>query len=1143
MFYADIEIVAVIRILRTVSNIRIFQNQHRHSTYTNPRVSDSVVYNEDYAKRAAELGHGIITTMEHGYQGRYIEGYELAKKYNLKFVFGAEAYWVKDREKIITETFIDKNGKEKTKEAKDGTNCHICIYAKNENGRQAINNILSEANISGFYGQPRIDLPLIYSLPADDVIVCTACIAFWRYDDIEEIVYGLHQHFGSNLYLEVQYHNTDAQKKLNQRISRIAKAQKIKLIMGCDSHYIYEETAWERDDYLVSKGMIYPDEKGWYLDYPDGDTAYQRFIDQGVLTTEEIEEAFESTNVFLQVEDYDNPCFNTDIKMPILPENKVLTQEGRNEKYRNLIWSLWRNEKVTILQDLQSKTDTELSHYLIEHEFNSKYFSYKPDEVYNLPFETKVNMVITHYEKEIESEIETVIVAKHADYFLMDYKLIKESVKNGGMITNTGRGSAVSFYTNKLLGFTKVDRIAAKIKMYPERFMSATRILEAGTLADIDFNIGNPEVFAKTQKELFGEQCSYPMIAYGKYKASSAFKMYAKAKDVPFEIANEITAQIKQYEKDLNAAEDDEKDDINLLDYVERKYHQTLKDSERYLGIISSWSPHPCAHLVYQGNIRKEIGLVMMRSDQGKKLTLCCLMDGLWAEQYHFLKNDLLKVNVVKLIKLTYQDIGIPEDDVSSLLKKSEYNQKVMDIYKKGYTIGINQVEQQGSRHKMMKYAAQNITELTAFAAAIRPSFKSMFNVFVNREHFDYGIPAFDNIIQTPEMTSSFILYQEMIMAALNYAGISMSDCYTVIKCISKKRKAKIMKYKEIFIPNFTKKIIDTEHKTENDAKVLSEKVWTIIENSAKYGFNASHAYCVSLDSLYGAYLKSYYPLHFYKVYLNIMNEKGDKDKISNASAEMKEAFGITISPIKFRQDNRRFEIIKDSNQISGSLKSIKGFGDDVADQLYKIRNIKVSDFTSLLIYMIDNNMLSKKTRMLVSVGYFSEFGKIKKLLNIYDEVTEGKNKYDKKHTDKTKQKRIPLLRQFESECPDEDLPEIEKLKYELEVFGEPKSVFPTLHRYLYITDVNTNYSPKVYVITATKNIHMMFKMKKAEYNKNPIREGDVIQMLNYETKKDGKYINGKYVEIDGTKVYWLETFVKRIECTEEKRKRKFTII
>ena len=1102
-----------------------------------------MVYNEDYAKRASELGHGIITTMEHGYQGRYIEGYELAKKYNLKFVFGVEAYWVKDRQQIYTENYVDEQGKEKTKEYKDGSNCHICIYALNENGRQAINDILSEANITGFYNQPRIDLDLIYSLPSQDVIVTTACVAFWRYENIEEIVYGLHQYFKDNFYLEVQYHNTDKQKQLNKRISRIAKMQGIKLIMGCDSHYITNETSWERDDYLLSKGINYPDEDGWYLDYPDGDTAYQRFVEQGVLSNDEINEALESTNIFLTVEEYDNPCFNSEIKMPILPENKGMTQEERDKKYSDLIWSLWAEEKKNVIKKLQSMDDKRLSKFLINHEFSTTYFSFSDKEVYKLPKEEKVSMVINHYEEEIKKEVDTVIVAKHADYFLMDYELIKRSVEKGGMITNTGRGSAFSFYTNKLLGFTKVDRISAKIKMYPERFMSASRILEAGTLADIDFNIGNPEVFAETQKEIFGEQCAYPMIAYGKYKTSSAFKMYAKAKDVPFDIANEITSQIKQYEKDYTLAEDDEKEEIQLYDYIDEKYYQILNDSEKYLGIISSWSPHPCAYLVYQGNIRKEIGLVMMRSNQGKKLTLCCLMDGLWAEKYHFLKNDLLKVNVVKLIKLTYKDIGVSDDDIESLLDKSEYNDKVMDIYKNGYTIGVNQVEQQGSRHKMMNYKAKNITEISAFVAAIRPAFKSMLKIFLNREHFDYGIPAFDNIIQTPEMTSSFILYQEMIMSALNYAGISMGDCYTVIKCISKKRKEKIMEYKEIFVPNFTQKIVKKENKFVEEATELANKVWTIIENSARYGFNASHAYCVGLDSLYGAYLKAYYPLNFYKTYLNIMNEKGDKDKISSAIAEMKKAFKIEVLPLRFRQDNRNFEIIKDRNALSGTLKSIKGIGDGLAEQLYKLRDVQFQYFTDLLIYMIDNGIISKKIRDLVSVNYFEEFGQNKKLLDIYDEVTEGKNKYDKKHTEKTKAKRIPLLHEYEKNHIEEKLAPIEFLKAELEVFGEPKTMIPELPRYLYIVDVNTKFSPKISVVTVTKNVHMTMKMYKKNFNLKPVKSGEVIQIYSYDKKKDGHYVNGKYQEIDGTDVYWITSYAKRIECKEKKGKRIYEIL
>ena len=91
--------------------MRIYQNYHKHTYYTNPKVSDSIVSYADYGDRALELGHGIISSCEHGYQGRYIETFEEAQKRNLKFLFAAEAYWVNDRRE------------------QDGTNCHIWIGA------------------------------------------------------------------------------------------------------------------------------------------------------------------------------------------------------------------------------------------------------------------------------------------------------------------------------------------------------------------------------------------------------------------------------------------------------------------------------------------------------------------------------------------------------------------------------------------------------------------------------------------------------------------------------------------------------------------------------------------------------------------------------------------------------------------------------------------------------------------------------------------------------------------------------------------------------------------------------------------------------------------------------------------------------
>lgn len=555
----------------------IYQNYHRHSYYTNPIVADSIASNENYAKRASELGHGIISIMEHGWQGRYIEGFELAQQYGLKFVSGVEAYWVKDRFE------------------KDRSNCHIYIGAKNERGRRSMNDIIAEANISGFYAKPRIDIPLLLSLNPSDFFVTSACVKYWDYDDIDDITLKLGDHFGDSFFLEVQYHNTEKHASLNEHILELKAKYGFRIIMGCDSHYISPADAGDRQDYISSKRKPYPEEQGMILDYPDGDEAYQRFVNQGVLSHSDIIEAMENTNVFLKVEDYDCACFTKDIKMPSLHPD--WSQKQKNEAYDKLIWNAWSEEKKKV-----------------------------PEDKWH------------HYEEEIRKEIDIVHQTLHADYFLNNHMIAKRGKELGGVLTKTGRGSSVSFYTNKLLGLTDVDRIAAKVKMYPERFMSPTRILETGSLADWDANVGNRDPFLKAQKEIMGEDSSYEMIAYGTLKPKAAWKMYAKSQNVDFIVANEISDQISKYENAVKHAPEDEKDDINVMDYIDPAYHEIFEQSRNYRGIVSHLTPHPCATLLYQGNIRQEIGLINIK---GK---ICCIMDGLWAEQYHFLKNDQLVV-------------------------------------------------------------------------------------------------------------------------------------------------------------------------------------------------------------------------------------------------------------------------------------------------------------------------------------------------------------------------------------------------------------------------------------------------------------------------------------------------------------------
>ena len=890
-------------------------NYHKHDELSNLYTTDSPVHLRDYCKRAKELGHTVFSTVEHGWVGDVFEANKLAAEYGLKFIVGAEFYFVKDRK------------------TDDRTNAHIIVMAMNENGREAINDIQSEANLSGFYYKPRVDLELLLSLPEEDVVVTTACIGgIWKYDDCEDIIAALHNKFKSNFYLEVQPHNNEKQAALNNRILEIHRKYNIKLIAGTDSHYIYPEQSQLRDDLIETKGMHYEDEDNWFMDYPDGDELYRRFANQTVLSHDEIMSAINNTLIFENVKSYDCPIFNDDIKLPTLHPD--WSQEQRDNEYRRLVLQGWEKYKLTVPEEEWSK-----------------------------------------YEEEIEKEMQTVVDTKMADYFIIDYETMKEGKRLGGKLTKSGRGSGASFFTNTLLGFSDVDRISAPVHMYPERFMSTTRILQSKGIPDIDMNEAPTAPFVQAQAEVMGEDHSYPMLAYGTMKKSAAWKLYAKSQGVPFEVANGVSEQIKRYELALKHADEDEKDSVDINDFISREYKDIYAKSTDYLGLITSWSIAPCSSLIYQGSIRKEIGLVKIKDN------VCVAMDGHAAEAGHFLKNDHLKVSVVDLIYRSYNRIGMEPPTVKELIAMCPPDDAAWSVYEKGCTLGINQCEKEGTRARVMKYRPKNISELSAFVAAIRPGGTSFYKQFENRAPFSYGVKAFDELIQTKEFPYSYLLYQEQVMRALNYAGIDMADCYTAIKNIAKKRAEKVLAYKDRFINGFRDAIIRDENKTYEEAQHLAENLWRVVEDSANYTFNASHSYCVALDSLYGAWLKAHHPLEFYETYINIMEEKGDKDKIAAAREEDSEYFNITFEPLRFGQDNR--SIHAENGKLINTLGSIKGYGVTIGRALYECSKQNFSSFVDVLAYLDAKGIKEAKFKPLILIDYFSSFGNQRELIRI----------------------------------------------------------------------------------------------------------------------------------------------------------------
>lgn len=1038
-------------------NIYIYQNYHKHTYDSNIMTPDSPTSIEDYAKRCNELGHKVLSSCEHGWQGRYYNVYDVAKKYSLKFIFGTEAYWVKNRFE------------------KDKTNAHITIFAKNENGRRDINRILSDANIDGYYYKPRVDLELLLSLNPNNVFLTSACVGFWKYDDIEDIVFNLYKHFKTNFMLEVQYHLTELQKDINKKIIKISKKLNIDIIMGCDSHYIYPEQNIERDAILEAKHVRYEDEEGWFMDYPSGEIAFERFKEQGILSIKEIHKAMDNTNIFLKFEDIE---FNKDIKLPTIYSH--LTQQEKDMKFMEILLEEWNNISKDIPKELHQK-----------------------------------------YKEEFKPEIKTVINTKMTDYFLFDYALVKEAIKNGGMITPTGRGSGVSYYINTLLGFSKIDRISAKVHLYPERFMSETRILETKSLPDLDLNCGNPEVFVDAQEKILGVGHSYPMIAFGTLREKSSFKMYARAKNINFDVANKISKQIEEYEKAYKYASDEDKEFLDVYDYIGKEYHDVYKQSEIYKGVISDKKQHPCGYLLYQGNIKEEIGLIKCKSESTKKEVITTVIDGDIAERYKFLKNDLLKVDVVKFIYLIYKRIGIKMHTVNELEKITKDDKKTWNIYSNGLTLGVNQVERESTTKKIMNYKPRNITELTAFIAGIRPSFTSMYHIFESRRPFSYGIKSFDDIIQTDEMKDSFLLYQEQIMATLNYAGIPMDECYGIIKGVAKKKKTIVYEAKERFMNGFSKRIMENEGATENESIEMTDKVWKIIEDSAGYGFNASHAYSYAFDSLYCAYLKAHYPLEFYEVLLEEYSQKGNKDKVAKLKEEMQRGFNIKVGDIKFGKDNTGFKLDRENFSINQSILSLKYMNLKISNQLYKLsKNNKYKTFIDLLVDIVEKTCCDKThMEILINIDYFSEFGNAKKLLEIYSQFKEGKGiKYDKKYKEKTKQKRLEQLYNLENEIENKDFTLSEKVKNQFEYLGYVNIKDKDMPEdFGIILEINQNHwgTRFIAIYRINDGTSELLKITKKVFEEKLLNQFDMIKTITIERKQKKRKIDGKFILLD----------------------------
>lgn len=1072
----------------------IWVNYHKHTSLSNRYIKDSAVVNKDYwdeLKKRYGDKPCIFTTVEHGWQSNYFHTYNELEKYNkknrtnIKFVFGTEAYWVKDRHE------------------KDNANCHIILLARNDNGRKAINKILSIANKDGYYYRPRIDLELIKSLPENDVFITTACIAYHnKYDNIDDITLSLANQF-PYFYLEIQAHDTKSQIELNRHLLDLSKKHNIPLIAGCDSHYITMDQAIDRDMLLESSNVRYEDEDGWVIDYPTYNTLFKRFQNQSIFTDNEIKTAIDNTN---EIFNFEPIILDRSLKVPVIKPLRDKTQEERNKSFENILHDEWESQKWDINHD-------------------------KYDE----------------YIKEIKDGIKEIEACNMADYFILSYAVMRlGQEKYGGILTPTGRGSAVGMYLNKLLRLTKVDKVNSPVLMYPERFLTKERVLESHTPPDIDNNVSDRQPFIEAQRELVGELGTYDLLAMGTMKKKAAWKMYARANNVDPQIANQVSYQIGDYEEALKYADDGE--EVNFEDFIQPEFKQLISECAKYFGIYDNTKGHPCGCLCYDGDAEADIGITLCKSDATGNEVLVVVIESGDIDSFGYLKQDYLIVDSIGLTYDIYKEIGIEPYTVNQLLDKIKTDKATWDIYKDGYTQCVNQCEQAKSTLKVQKYQPKNISELTQFIAAIRPGFKSMYHTFESRQHFEYSIKALDELIQDEFRSSSFIIYQEDLMKVLGFAGFPMAETYTIVKAISKKKDYVIKEAKSKFIPGFSAKIMESDDKLyEKDAINISEKVWGIIEDNAAYGFNSAHSYCMAIDSVTIAYLKAHYPLEFYKCVLQRFTNKGDKDKVSLIKQEMIKR-GYHLNEIQFGQDNRQFTIDKSTNSINQCMTSIKSMPKTAPQALYELGQKGIKRRAELYQALMDDNRINiKAIDILFKLDYFSKFSHPNRLLTEYSIYEQNVNK---KTINKSKlsDSEIELIRQCAGKETDKQFKEIDNYKLIVELIKNT-DIKPTTNldkiRYQfkllgYSTIIDNSVDSHIWIVLSTnmdkwnrRFVEMYnvcygaireYRINNKFKTKDELNFGDCIKCVLNQKPKKRKTVEGNFVDVPNE-------FVTEIKC------------
>ena len=97
-------------------------------------------------------------------------------------------------------------------------------------------------------------------------------------------------------------------------------------------------------------------------------------------------------------------------------------------------------------------------------------------------------------------------------------------------------------------------------------------------------------------------------------------------------------------------------------------------------------------------------------------------------------------------------------------------------------------------------------------------------------------------------------------------------------------------------------------------------------------------------------------------------------------------------------------------------------------------------------------------------------------------------------------------------------------IEYQMECLGYIDIVDKQYSGYCVVTDLNVDYSPKIKLYALANGNEIPVKMKKDLFRQNPLKRGDIIQVLDQHKDFKRKKVNGEWTK-SSEKEWWVDQY------------------